>query len=55
MRYANTEKKENCIVKHCQGHDVIHWSNLHTILINVNFSEGMLLTLSVSDTDNAPV
>ena len=43
--------QKRSIVKHCQGHNVI---NLHTVLINVNVSEGMLLTSSVSDTDNAP-
>ena len=47
-------KEGNCIVEHCQGHNVMHWSNLLTVLINVDVSEGMLVTLSISDTDNAP-
>ena len=52
---ANTEKKENCIVEHHQCHDVTHWWNLHTVLINVDVSNGILVTLSMSDTDNVPV
>ena len=35
--HKNAEKKENCVVKHCQCHNVKHWSNLHTVLISLQF------------------
>ena len=57
MLCKNTEKKENRIVEHHQCHDVKHWSNLHTVLLNVDISDGMIVTtsLSTSDTHNVPI
>ena len=56
MLCKNTEKKENCIAEHHQCRDVIHWSNPHTVLLNVDVSDSMLVTsLSTSDTHNVLV
>ena len=55
MLCKNTEKKENCIVEQHQCHDIKHWSNLNTVLLSVDISDGILVTsLSISDTDNGP-
>ena len=46
----------NCIVEHHQCHAIKHWSNLCTVLLKFNVSDGMLVTsFSTSDSHNVPV